>query len=634
MHRPLRYYARPPTRNRRALSMRTGATATRARAAGAIAAVTVLTLLVAPVAANALETSTYPVALTVRISDGADSAALAGVNITVRTTDGDDAIVGTGITGSDGTVALDIEGRETNYVADAEWPGAPGDLEQTSTRTEFHLGSGAPVDISLRGTYGTISGAITAIAEGQSLADLSGAALLLASGASAVQRIVIAADGSFVSGTLPTSSAADYSVSFIPPAGYDLAAGQPTANPHFELPRGTARPSTVAIARQFTVVPHDAAPTPTPTPPPTPTPTATPAPPATPTATPTPSPTPSPSPTTPTPAPRPAITVGTVGSLGAILDASTEDELIALLAATAAGDYQPTLLNNGLHQMLGIAQQPTPPQAQQLLTLVSRVTEGLPGLTTNDVSFATMDLEALLVTARNGRASALNSELSAKLAEVQERNAQIAKLNAALSAIDHYRSLSTEDAAINTAFTAASDAVKGAGIEHAFLTTSAQAGADAATALAEELRGQIDAMATSQQLDMLRTQSLLTNRSQIFETMSELIKKMADARSNIIGNMRSTPVSLGTMQWTGGTVTGSFDLSKVPNGEHHLILNFADAGIAVVASVTVQHGDIAEIGTPPTPAVGAGLGLLAFAFAVAVVIGAVLFRRRQANAHQ
>ena len=111
-----------------------------------------------------------------------------------------------------------------------------------------------------------ISGSITAIADGAPLTDLSGGAAVITSGGTAVQRISVAADGSFLSGALPTSASADYAVSFVPPTGYDIAAEQSVANSPFALPAG----ATLAIQRQFDVVSHGTTPTatPTPTPPP------------------------------------------------------------------------------------------------------------------------------------------------------------------------------------------------------------------------------------------------------------------------------------------------------------------------------------------------------------------------------
>ena len=257
--------------------------------------------------------------------------------------------------------------------------------------------------------------------------------------------------------------------------------------------------------------------------------------------------------------------------------------------------------------------------------LVSPLTVRVPGLAVNQISFAAMDLQSLLMSVQNDRASLLNTQLAAQITDVQARNARIATLNAALSAVTAYLASPTE-----ATFTAASSAVKAAGVEHAFVTASAGTGTTAASALATGLRGQIDSVSNGQQLDMLRLQSLTNKRNEAFDVMAEFVRKMQDSRSSIIGNMRSTPVAVGTVQWDGGAVTGSFDLTGVPNGEHHLILTFADTGVTLVASVTVQRGELAATGGQLTPAMGLGLGLLVLG--CAIVIGAPLLRRRRRDA--
>ena len=95
----------------------------------------------------------------------------------------------------------------------------------------------------------------------------------------------VAADGTFRSGSLPTTSTDDYSIRFEPPTGFTLADAQQSDNPAFALPRGEESPSLVDVARSFALISDTAAPTPSPTATGTPTPT--------PTATPTPTPMPS-----------------------------------------------------------------------------------------------------------------------------------------------------------------------------------------------------------------------------------------------------------------------------------------------------------------------------------------------------
>ncbi len=54
----------------------------------------------------------------------------------------------------------------------------------------------------------------------------------------------------------------------------------------------------------------------------------------------------------------------------------------------------------------------------------------------------------------------------------------------------------------------------------------------------QQLKSQIDSASNSQQMDMLRLQSLSNKRNEAFETMTNFIKKMQDSRNSIIGNMR------------------------------------------------------------------------------------------------
>ncbi|PRB62961.1 hypothetical protein, partial [Microbacterium sp. MYb24] len=227
-------------------STRARADAARLQIAGAIAAVTGLTLLALPLPANAVEPTTYPVTIDVSIDDGASSAALSGANVIIRTTDGSDAVVASGTTGSNGTVTLDVAGEPTSYIVDAVWPGALGDLEATSARREFLLGNPAPVSVPLRGTFGTVTGVITAAM------GVDGGVVVISSGGVAVQRIPLAAGGGFTSGALPTTSAEDYAVSLVPAAGFELAAQQPSGSRPFSVPAGQF----VSIGRHFDVVPQ------------------------------------------------------------------------------------------------------------------------------------------------------------------------------------------------------------------------------------------------------------------------------------------------------------------------------------------------------------------------------------------
>lgn len=114
---------------------------------------------------------------------------------------------------------------------------------------------------------------------------------------------------------------------------------------------------------------------------------------------------------------------------------------------------------------------------------------------TNLSSFQGMDLENALLAVQSQRAGLLEDQLKNQIAQVQARNSNIAELNDQLVACDN----------------------------------------DAERAL---LKQQIDTLANSQQMDMLRLQSLSNKRNEAFDTMTNFIKKMQESRSAILTNMR------------------------------------------------------------------------------------------------
>lgn len=93
-----------------------------------------------------------------------------------------------------------------------------------------------------------------------------------------------------------------------------------------------------------------------------------------------------------------------------------------------------------------------------------------------------MDLESALQAVQSQRAQLLENQLKDQLEDVQQRNQQLADLNAQ--------------------------------------------------------QGKMDALSNSQQMDMLRLQSMNSKRNEAFDVMTNFVKKMQDSRSSIIGNMR------------------------------------------------------------------------------------------------
>ncbi|WP_145414766.1 hypothetical protein [Paenibacillus xylanexedens] len=116
----------------------------------------------------------------------------------------------------------------------------------------------------------------------------------------------------------------------------------------------------------------------------------------------------------------------------------------------------------------------------------------------SSVDISSMDIETALMMVQQERAKLLDAQLQVQIQAVQNRNQQIADLNAKLQV--------------------------------------AQQNGDQAAA--QTLKAQIDALSNSQQMDMLRLQSMSNKRNEAFDLMTNFIKKMQDSRSSIIGNMR------------------------------------------------------------------------------------------------
>lgn len=602
----------------------------RVRTLGALSAITGLVLVTVPLTANADESER--VLITTTISDDVASAPLGGTTVSVHPADDPEQVIATGVTGGDGTVSLEVPATDTSYIAEASWRGAIGDLVDSTARTEFNPVLGHPVSVVLGGSFGAIGGAVTATTDAGPVSDLSGSSITILSGGTAVQRVAVAADGTFTSGALPTTSADDYRISFEPAAGFRLADAQPSDNLAFALPRGEESPSLIDVARSFALISDTAAPTPSPTATPTPTdaPTPTPLPTATPTRTPTPTATPTPTPTpTTTPVQQAYIAVfqrpDDVGLTGAFSGIS-EPELADLLAAAAGTPNVTFPLLNGSGQALGLAERPSTSEAAAASQLLSPVVSRLPGVTVNEISLTAFDLEGALRAVQDQRVRLLDEQLSSQVTGVQKRNARVVTLNAAITALNAYVAGPTDES-LATAIAAARPAVE----SHILLSATSDSTEvrTAAADLVATLRSELDAVTNTQQMDMLRLSGLTDKRSEAFDLMSSFLKKMQGSQSSIIGNMRSTPISLGTVQWDRAAITGSFDLTGVTNGEHHLILSFDDIGLTVVAAVTVQRNELAATGGELSPALWVGAALLVLGGGA--LIGSSLRTRRRAR---
>ena len=164
-----------------------------------------------------------------------------------------------------------------------------------------------------------------------------------------------------------------------------------------------------------------------------------------------------------------------------------------------------------------------------------------------------MDLETAMAAVKSNRVSLLDAQLMDQIAGVQARNNQIAKLNQLLGALNKtaaaFPADAKSDATVGTVPDAAKlcdevrDATKEAGIENLGLSDHSQGFGGPVTkgqldGKIQELKSMIDSQSNTQQMDMLRLQSLTNKRNEAYETLSNFLKKLADSKSGILSTWR------------------------------------------------------------------------------------------------
>ncbi len=122
-----------------------------------------------------------------------------------------------------------------------------------------------------------------------------------------------------------------------------------------------------------------------------------------------------------------------------------------------------------------------------------------------------MDLETALQDIQAQRVQLFEEQLNNQLETVQQRNQQLMELNRQLG------QLNKEKVA-----TPVEDTDKQTTLDQQI----------------QDLKNQIDHLNNSQQMEMLRLQSLSNKRNEAFDIMTNFIKKMQESRSSISDNMR------------------------------------------------------------------------------------------------
>lgn len=157
---------------------------------------------------------------------------------------------------------------------------------------------------------------------------------------------------------------------------------------------------------------------------------------------------------------------------------------------------------------------------------------------------AGMDIETALMAVQSERARLLDNQVQSQIAEVQKRNTTVAQLNDVLHGLNNASGGEKPHISLNDRFDAGKPDGPTWGEKLQEFGVKADANGDGALEKGEidsavqTVKQQIDSLGNSQQMDMLRLQSLSNKRNEAFDVMTNFVKKMQDSRSSIIGNMR------------------------------------------------------------------------------------------------
>ncbi|OMF74397.1 hypothetical protein [Paenibacillus glucanolyticus] len=166
------------------------------------------------------------------------------------------------------------------------------------------------------------------------------------------------------------------------------------------------------------------------------------------------------------------------------------------------------------------------------------VKQAVGGSATNNsigqIDITSMDIETALMAVQQQRTQLLDTQLNNQIQDVQKRNEEIAKKNDTMAEING--ALAGES--VNGQYLIPDDLAAKLAAEGIADASKKEYTAEELIQATEKLKGSIDNLSNSQQMDILQLQSMTNKRNEAFDVMSSFIKKMEDSRSSIIGNMR------------------------------------------------------------------------------------------------
>lgn len=153
---------------------------------------------------------------------------------------------------------------------------------------------------------------------------------------------------------------------------------------------------------------------------------------------------------------------------------------------------------------------------------------------------ANMDITTALMAVQGDRVRLLDNELKDQLKLVSSRNDQISKLTDLKSALNDLSSKETDATKVvgnnSTLLQAANNAATDAGYTFDPALTASSKKSDV-EALITKVTGKIDSESNTQQIDMLRLQSLSNKRTEAYDLMSTMAKKDHDLKEGTLNRI-------------------------------------------------------------------------------------------------
>ncbi len=156
------------------------------------------------------------------------------------------------------------------------------------------------------------------------------------------------------------------------------------------------------------------------------------------------------------------------------------------------------------------------------------------------------DLDTLITALNMSRVEIIDKQIADQANIIKSRNAELAQLNDVLSEIQAKKPAEADgtgslgDTVLpgsNPPMTL-TDYLTNNGLVPADLDITGEMNGPDFDAILSKVKGRMDSLNSTSQMDMIRLQGLTNKRNQAFDLMSNIIAKVSKARDNIISNIR------------------------------------------------------------------------------------------------